>query len=304
MPRIRSVHPDLHRDKTLALASASAERTFVRLWCHLDDEGRGEDDLDLLKADLYPRHRTMDADAIDADLRELESLGLVIRYAVDGVRYIACKPSTWTRYQRPQKKVESTLPPPPENPTVEPFQTPTVGLQDVDGSGTGEVSPVVGVVEGGEREQEQGAADAATSNVVDVFSGGFPTRKAPTMAKAIATWAQSNDVTLPEPAQRSDVYRSLLDITADRLGAEHPSWRRVTQTLCVEYVADATGVQLEPTAAGHVGRLVSEFGAHGALRGLATAIAAGAGLDELHADDARALTKYAHKVCQGEARSA
>lgn len=110
MARIRSVHPDLHRDKTLAKASASAERTFVRLWCHLDDDGRGEDDPDLLKSDLYPRHRDMDAAAIERDIDELAKLGLVVRYRVGDDDYLCCKHETWVKYQRPQKKKPSDLP--------------------------------------------------------------------------------------------------------------------------------------------------------------------------------------------------
>lgn len=159
MARIRSVHPDLHRDKTLAQASASAERTFVRLWCHLDDEGRGEDDLELLKADLYPRHRGMDADAIDADLNELAMLGLVIRYEVDGTRLLACKPSTWARYQKPQKKQESHLPPPPED-TPPP---PAIPLRDQSDTTTRPLSPVVG----GEKEGSSRPRKRATQQPED-----------------------------------------------------------------------------------------------------------------------------------------
>jgi hypothetical protein len=143
MARIRSVHPDLHRDKTIAGITAAAERTFVRLWCHLDDEGRGEDDPELLKADLYPRHREMDAAAIDRDLSELETAGLIIRYQVDGERYLCCKPETWCRYQRPQKKQVSKLPGPDlADPTIDPVPdrsvTATRPLPPV-GEGRGEV---------------------------------------------------------------------------------------------------------------------------------------------------------------------
>ena len=155
MPRIRSVHPDLHRDKTLAQVSASAERTFVRLWCHLDDEGRGEDDPDLLKADLYPRHRDMDADAIDADLNELAAYGLVIRYQVDGERYLCCKPETWSTYQRPQKKQDSKLPGPDADGAV------ITPVPDRDDTATRPVSPVGegrGEGVGGEKEKEGSVA--------------------------------------------------------------------------------------------------------------------------------------------------
>ena len=155
MPRIRSVHPDLHRDKTLAQVSASAERTFVRLWCHLDDEGRGEDDPDLLKADLYPRHRDMDADAIDADLDELAAYGLVIRYQVDGERYLCCKPETWSTYQRPQKKQDSKLPGPDADGAV------ITPVPNQDDTATRPVSPVGegrGEGVGGEKEREGSVA--------------------------------------------------------------------------------------------------------------------------------------------------
>ena len=149
MARIRSVHPDLHRDKTLATLSASAERTFVRLWCHLDDEGRGEDDPDLLKADLYPRHRDMGPAEVEADLAELEHAGLIIRYVVDGEPYLCCKPDTWATYQRPQKKQESKLPGPEQ---ADP-QTPTEPVRDRSDTATRPLPPVgEGRGVGGERE--------------------------------------------------------------------------------------------------------------------------------------------------------
>lgn len=160
MARIRSIHPDLHRDKTLAQASATAERTFVRLWCHLDDDGRGEDDPDLLKADLYPRHREMGPGEIEADLAELDKLGLVIRYVIEGERYLACKASTWAKYQRPQKKMDSVLPPPPERSNV-----PTGDLHDQDDSPTGPLPPVVegrGEGVGGEASRDKSRSGRAT----------------------------------------------------------------------------------------------------------------------------------------------
>ena len=157
MARIRSIHPDLHRDKTLATMSANAERTFVRLWCHLDDEGRGEDDPDLLKADLYPRHRDMDADAIDRDLNELAAAGLLIRYEVDGERYLACKPETWQRYQRPQKKQESKLPGIDQATHIQDrFDVTTGPLRDQSDTATGTVSPV------GEGRGEEGSRRVET----------------------------------------------------------------------------------------------------------------------------------------------
>lgn len=112
MARIRSVHPDLCRDRTLTLVSPAAERTYVRLWCHLDDKGRALDDPLLLKADLYPLHLSIGPEEVDRDLDELATHGLVIRYAKDGIDYLSVKESSWEKYQKPRHPQPSKLPGP------------------------------------------------------------------------------------------------------------------------------------------------------------------------------------------------
>ena len=113
MPRIRSVHPDICDDETLAEVTAYAERTFIRLWTHLDDKGRGVDNAKLWKGKLYPLHDDVTWDRVERDLAELTACGLLIRYEVDGKRYLCAKPSTWTKYQKPQHPTPSKLPEPP-----------------------------------------------------------------------------------------------------------------------------------------------------------------------------------------------
>lgn len=114
MARIRSVHPALCEDEALAAVSPSAERTFIRLWTHLDDEGRGEDRPKLLSAYLYPEHDEMDPEAVDADLQELASADLLIRYKVKSESYLCSKPDAWKKYQKPRHPRPSYLPPPPD----------------------------------------------------------------------------------------------------------------------------------------------------------------------------------------------
>lgn len=115
MARIRSVHWDLCRDRELADVSAEAERTFVRLWPHLDDEGRALDDPLLLKADLYPVHAHITAEYVEDDLCELAHHGLILRYEKDGVRYLSAKPESWAEYQKPRHRYESKLPGPTDD---------------------------------------------------------------------------------------------------------------------------------------------------------------------------------------------
>jgi hypothetical protein len=114
VPRIRSVHPDICDDEVLAEVSAYAERTFVRLWTHLDDEGRGKDNAKLWKGKLYPLHDDVTPDRVERDLAELEACGLILRYEVDGKRLLCCKASTWAKFQRPQHPTPSKIPGPHE----------------------------------------------------------------------------------------------------------------------------------------------------------------------------------------------
>jgi hypothetical protein len=149
MPRIRSVHPDLCDDETLADVSAYAERTWIRLWTHLDDKGRGVDNPKLWKGKLYPLHDDVTSERVERDLAELAACGLLIRYTVAGKRYLCAKPETWAKYQRPQHPTPSKLPEPPDLSASphEPYASPQVGEV---GSGVGGESSG----QGGEGESE------------------------------------------------------------------------------------------------------------------------------------------------------
>ena len=108
MARIRSVKPELCSSETMAGVSAEVERTFVRLWTHCDDEGRAKDHPKLLKAQLFPLHDDVTAADVDRHLDDLVRAGCIVRYRVDGERFL-CIPS-WANHQRPQKPQTSKIP--------------------------------------------------------------------------------------------------------------------------------------------------------------------------------------------------
>lgn len=91
------MHPDICEDDVLAQVSAYGERTFVRLWTVLDDEGRAKDNPRLLAAQLYPLHDRVD---VEKDLAELADVGLLVRYEVGGKRYLCAKPEAWAPQPR------------------------------------------------------------------------------------------------------------------------------------------------------------------------------------------------------------
>ncbi len=134
MARIRSVKPDLCESETMARLSAEAERTFVRLWTHLDDQGRAKDDARLVKAALFPLHDDVTPAVIEEHLRVLAAEGLLVRYTVDGKRYMACP--SWHEHQHPQKPRPSKFPAPDDaDPAPVPDASRTSRVHVPDGSG-------------------------------------------------------------------------------------------------------------------------------------------------------------------------
>lgn len=98
--RIRSIHPDALKSKKLRLASPEAERCYWRLQVACDDEGRCEDDPDVLADQLFLGNRSIMPDDLDRWLWELHELGLIVRYCHEDDWLLEV--SQWSKYQHPQ----------------------------------------------------------------------------------------------------------------------------------------------------------------------------------------------------------
>lgn len=107
--RIRSIHPDALKSKKLRSASAEAERCYWRLQVVCDDEGRCEDDPDVLADQLFLGWRCIEPEDVDGWLWELHSLELIVRYTVNGDDLIQV--GQWPKYQHPQHPKKSALSP-------------------------------------------------------------------------------------------------------------------------------------------------------------------------------------------------
>lgn len=181
MARIRSIHPEACDSEKLAALSDSAERTFFRLLTHTDDEGRAEDRPKLLAAKLYPLHDDKGAGTVDTDLDEIQEVGLLVRYSVDGRCYLAI--TTFGDWQKPRHPTPSKLPAPGDHDS---------SGEDDDGSSTddsvsltaergnatdtvrpGEGGGVGGGVGGGEGGGGADAADATSASPSDPIAGSF-----------------------------------------------------------------------------------------------------------------------------------
>lgn len=82
--------------------------TFAGLWTYLDDEGRGRDDVRLIKAALYPLDDDVALSMLSDDLKQLEHIGCICRYEVDGRTYMHAP--GWEDHQRVSHPTASKLP--------------------------------------------------------------------------------------------------------------------------------------------------------------------------------------------------
>lgn len=87
MARIRTIKPEFQQSENLGSISRDARLAFILLFPQCDDEGRCRANSRLLASLLFP----YDNDApglIDGWLSELEEVGCIRRYSVDGISYL------------------------------------------------------------------------------------------------------------------------------------------------------------------------------------------------------------------------
>lgn len=103
--RARNVKPGFFKNEQLAQCQPLARILFVGLWCLADREGRLEDRPMRIKVEVLP----FDTADVDGLLRQLEGVGLIVRYAVNGARYIAVP--AFTKHQNCHiKEAPSVIP--------------------------------------------------------------------------------------------------------------------------------------------------------------------------------------------------
>jgi hypothetical protein len=110
MARIRTYKPSFFRSEDVAALTFRARLTWLGLWPHCDDEGRMKDNAKLIKGDVWPLD-DVSLEDVEQDLSDLAAGGRIVRYEVDGRRYLAV--TNWLEHQRIQKPTPSKIPPPP-----------------------------------------------------------------------------------------------------------------------------------------------------------------------------------------------
>lgn len=108
MPRIRSIKPEFWQDQKLARQPSDVRLTFICLWSMADDEGRIEADAESVQHFGFPRE---DSRKVARALDTLADLGRILRYEVDGTKYISV--IHFNKHQKIDKPSASKLPAPP-----------------------------------------------------------------------------------------------------------------------------------------------------------------------------------------------
>jgi len=98
MARSRNIKPSLFKNELLGVADPMLTILFSGLWCLADRAGRLEDRPLRIKAEIFPYR---DNTNINVYLTELERLGFIHRYSVDGLNIIQVV--NFDKHQNPHK---------------------------------------------------------------------------------------------------------------------------------------------------------------------------------------------------------
>lgn len=120
--RIRTIKPEFWRSPDItSLSSYFVRLFFIGLWTYVDDNGVGDDDVDLIRSDLFPRDNVEEVgQLIHGALSECSHKGLIVRYedSVSGRRYLQVVNWHHQRINRPSKS-SKPLPSSGNNPVSE-----------------------------------------------------------------------------------------------------------------------------------------------------------------------------------------
>ncbi len=112
MARQRMVKPDFFDSESLAMCSFAARIAFIGLWCFSDDRGNAKASVRKLRKQIFPNEDMRDAE-FEGLLSELEEVGCIKEYEVDGERYITVP--NFLTYQTVKNPSKTNIPAPPKS---------------------------------------------------------------------------------------------------------------------------------------------------------------------------------------------
>ncbi len=107
MARIRSIKPEAFHSESLSQCSVEAERTFWGMSTLADDQGRLRDQPAVINGALWCLRPQHTAEAVDDEIDQLVTAGVLCRYVVDG-KHLIHFPS-WKEHQKVNRPGKSRL---------------------------------------------------------------------------------------------------------------------------------------------------------------------------------------------------
>lgn len=114
--RIRTVKPEIIRDRKTASLSHAAFRLYIGMFVMADDYGNLHGDVAQLFGGVFWAHPGFGVDGTAGAMVELVVAGLVERYEVRGQEYAHI--CGWSKHQRVDKKGKPRVPPPDDGETL------------------------------------------------------------------------------------------------------------------------------------------------------------------------------------------
>lgn len=255
MARIRSIKPGFFTSEDVSVLPLRARLTWIGLWTHCDDQGRAKDNTKLIKAAIWPLDAVSLAD-IEEDLATLADHGRIVRYQVDGKRYLAT--TNFGDHQKPNKPTPSRLPAPPATngwqPPTDEYDPPPEPLPEDYGSAPGPLpdgtrNGHVGLPLGGEgnRRGVGGDQSAGVREAVRHLVGEYRL----TDQEALQVWAEAerraaDPIDHPVPYLRAMAERGDL---ADIVSTIQLAHREPETVQAIGPPASATGCAQHPAGA-------------------------------------------------------
>lgn len=200
MARIRSIKPEIWEDEALAEVSTSARLLFIGLITQADDEGRLPGRTRWIASKIYPYDEDISPQDIEGWIEELDRVGLIRYYEVEGKPYIwLC---SFGKHQSIDKRwrKESQYPPPPQEATPSARRAHAETSNQSEGSAQESASPDrIGEDRRGSDRKETSSAAAADPDppidpsvvgrgklstlLADAVASRDPSQKRPTIGK-------------------------------------------------------------------------------------------------------------------------
>lgn len=215
--RIRTVKPEFWRSPDICSLSLNTRLLFIGLWNYVDDNGVGEDEVSLIRSDLFPRDDPQEMDkVIQRGLAELSARGLIARYATpaNGRKYLYV--TNWA-HQRIDKPTQSKKPLPTSDNAV---------LADDSRNILGILNEDSRLYQGnkGPREGDQGskvAGDSKGGQLVPVADATATVDKAPTSSSPSKRGSRLPDNYKPSQATIDAIKAEFPNATSADLTREH-----------------------------------------------------------------------------------